>query len=46
MKQPKDKNYGMHPADPDYDPDYDYDEEYDRWLDEQEAKDDERRCDR
>lgn len=44
MRPPKDKNFGLHPSDPDYDPDYNYDEEYERWLDEQEAKDDEERC--
>lgn len=46
MKQPKDKNAGKHPQDPDYDDGYNYQEVYDRWLSEQEAKDDERRCDR
>ena len=46
MRPPKDKNSGLHPSDPDYDHDYDFNEEYEDWLDEQEAKDDERRCDR
>ena len=46
MKQPKDKNYGMHPADPDYIEGYDPDEELELWIEEQERKDDERRCDR
>ena len=44
MRKPKDKNFWLHPDDPDYDRDYDYDKEYEDWLDEQEAKDDEERC--
>lgn len=32
MKQPKDKNFGKSPFDPDYRDDYDEDAEYDAYL--------------
>lgn len=45
MRQPKDKNFGKSKFDPDYVEGYDPDEELERWIEEQERKDDERRCD-
>lgn len=34
----KDKNFGIHPADPDYDDDYDAEKDYDEYLDRLEEK--------
>lgn len=34
----RDKNFGKHPADPDYIDDYDPEEDYNRWEWEQEMK--------
>lgn len=39
----KDKNFGKHPADPDYIDDYDPEEDYERYIDAMEEKSDERR---
>ena len=38
MAKWRDKNFGIHPADPDYDDSYDAEEDYERYLDEQESK--------
>ena len=43
MKQPKDKNFGKSPFDPDYRDDYDPEKDYESWLDEKERKEQEKR---
>ena len=44
MRHWKDKNFDKYFDDPEYDREYDPEEDYENYLDEQEARDDEKRC--